>query len=459
MSKKKKNLDLLIIGFMLILSFFQFIYVPSSSKEETIENQSILNSSLEEDLPSVEWERNWQTNDFDHGFALCLDSSENVHVVGYSGTYNDYDFLYVKYNKEGILQDSMTWDPYPDDNEASDIIADSSDNVYISGYTDVDTGTGFEDVNYNTYVAKISNSGVREWDHIWGGSDSDDARTIALDASENVYIGGLTISYGEGVADALLIKYSNEGVFQWYKTIGGPDIEWVNSMVFDGIDSFYLTGGFRLNGADNDDLYLVKVDQNGIKQWERTWGGTEYDVGASVELDSSGNVYILGYTDYNGGTRQKTCLIKYSSEGDLLWDRALGGELFMEPGGLAIDKFDDIYITGGLFNYSNDNYYTFMLKFDSFGYQIWNISREASMDSEFLMDLKITNSGNIYATGGNSNAETHSDVYTKKLIYPDMEQKGLDGGFLVGIIIISFSTISGGAIIGIITNNQLKKRK
>lgn len=416
----KKKVELFLVGIILTFGCFQYIYAPTYDKEGKIEEKNIFISSPKETLPSLDWERNYITADYDYSLALDTDSSENIYIAGYSGYYPDYSFLYVKYNKNGDLQNSLTWSANPGYNIGRDIIVDSSESIYISGYTDVDTSSN---TNYNAHLTKISSLGAIQWQQTWGGSGYDQARAVGLDASENAYMAGLTYSYGGGLADAFMAKYSSTGTFQWYQTFGGIDSEWVNAMVYNSIDSFYLGGGFSKNGTTNDDFHLIKTNQDGVKQWDRTWGGAGGDIGISVALDSVGSVYILGYTESYGAVNTDACLIKYNSFGDLIWNITWGTENYEIGYSIAIDKFDDLYLGGSLYNYTDSKDYMFLVKMDNSGNQIWNMTRETSGDFGELRELTITNSGAIYTTGYEYFTDTLYDTYTRKFNYnlPDIK--------------------------------------
>lgn len=417
---KNRKIDILLIGIILILTFscFQCV-IPTNGVQEGIEDNNVMLSSPGPDLPEFEWKSVWPTPNYDYGLALELDSSENVHIAGYTGSYPDYDILYVSYDKDGNYRNAKMTNLNPGYDIARDITLDSSDNIFISGYTDVDDSSA---TNYNIYVTKMSSLGFTQWERFWGGTEYDVARTVALDSSENVYIGGLTWSYSAGLADALIIKYSNAGAFQWYKTYGGTDSEWVNKMVIDSADNFYLGGGFKLDGGTYNDIHLIKVDSNGNKQWDRTWGGAGDDIGVSVALDSVGCVYILGYTESYGAVNRDVCLIKYNSLGDLMWNLTWGTDEYEDPGAITIDKFDDIYLGASFSNLTASKDYAVLVKFDSNGNQIWNMTYEASVSTEYLTDLTLADSGDIYTVGYEYVSGAGSDLNAMKFNYnlPDI---------------------------------------
>jgi len=349
---------------------------------------------------------------------MAIDSSDNIHITGYSeqDLNNDEDFLYLKFDDDGMLLDSITWDRNNEANIGRDIILDSSNNFYIAGYTDVDPDIWVWE--YNTYIRKFSSTGVPQWEHIWGGSENDIVRTIALDSFGDVYLGGLTWSYGAGQADMLLMKYTNTGTLQWTKTYGGIESEWTNSIVIDSSDNIYLAGGFRYNDSTDYDTYLIKVDNNGIEQWTRVWGGVGDEIGVSIALDSSENVYIVGDTTSFGAGYNDLFMLKYDSYGNLIWNITYGTDNYESGWPITIDWQDSIYVGGEFYDVQTSERSIFVAKFNLNGNQLWNMTYDISENTEYLYDMKISSSGDIYLTGGEYfSGTTYMDVFLMKFNY------------------------------------------
>ncbi len=403
---------------ILTFSCFQRIYRPEHKGTEIVLEERTLGNSSDEGLPSFGWKQNWGGSHWDVGIKMAIDSSDNIHITGYSeqDLNNDEDFLYLKYNGDGMLLNSITWDRNNEANIGRDIILDSSNNFYIAGYTDVNPDVW--DWEYNTYISKSSSTGVPQWEHIWGGSENDIARTIALDSFGNVYLGGLTWSYGAGQADMLLMKYTNAGTFQWNKTYGGIESEWANSMVIDSSDNIYLAGGFRYNDSTDSDTYLIKVDNNGIEQWTRVWGGVGDEIGVSIALDSSENVYIVGDTTSFGAGDNDLFVLKYDSYGNLIWNITYGTNNYEYGWPITIDWQDSIYVGGELYDVQTSEYSIYVAKFNQNGNQLWNMTYDISENTEYLYDMKISSSGDIYLVGAEYfSGTTYMDVYLMKFNY------------------------------------------
>ena len=98
-----------------------------------------------------------------------------------------------------------TWGGIGDDT-GQGIALDSSGNIYLAGDTE-SFGAGGRDM----LLVKYNNLGQQQWNTTWGGADTEFGLGIALDSSENIYVSGWTESFGAGSADGILVKYNGLG--------------------------------------------------------------------------------------------------------------------------------------------------------------------------------------------------------------------------------------------------------
>ena len=153
-----------------------------------------------------------------------------------------------------------------------------------------------------------------------------------MDSSNNIYVtgttgGGLDGNTGLGGADIFLVKYNSSGTKQWTKQFGSSSNEFARDVTIDSTDNIYVTGftGGGLDGNTNsgsEDLYLVKYNSSGTKQWIQQLGTESIDRGYGIVKDSSDNIYVTGYTEggLDGNTNSgdnDTFLVKYNSDGVL----------------------------------------------------------------------------------------------------------------------------------------------
>ena len=153
-----------------------------------------------------------------------------------------------------------------------------------------------------------------------GGSADDQAYGLAVDSAGNAYITGhfysTNATFGaftltnKGSADTFIAKYNNAGNVLWARSAGGAGNDQGTRLALDTNGNCYVTGlfgsptitfgSFTLTNVATDgswDLLLVKYDSNGNVVWAKSAGGPGFDAGNSVAVDTTGNVFVTGYFD------------------------------------------------------------------------------------------------------------------------------------------------------------------
>jgi hypothetical protein len=164
------------------------------------------------------------------------------------------------------------------------------------------------------------------WDRMFGGTDYDFGYSVQQTSDEGYIITGVTFSFGEEkFGDVWLIKTDTNGNKVWDKTFGGTDYDFGYSVQQTMDGGYIITGGTRSFSAGIDDVWLIKTDTIGIETWNRTFGGTHLDCGFSVQQTSDGGYVIIGYIDSSGSGEENAWLIKTDSNGNQVWDNIFGG--------------------------------------------------------------------------------------------------------------------------------------
>jgi len=257
-----------------------------------------------------QWERTWGDTSYEVGRSVAIDSLNNVYLAGGHEAYwtgSDHMHL-VKYDSTGVQLWNRTWGG-PEWDIGRGVTVDSSDNVYFVGSTE-SFGMGSSDM----VVVKYDSSGVQQWNHTWGGTGHDECFEISVDSSDNVYLGGRTTSFGAGNNDMVLIKYDSSGEQQWNCTWGGPNFDFSWGVAVDSLDNIYLGGYSTSFGVGSYDMVVVKYNNSGVQQWNRTWGGPDSEIGWGVAAYSLDNVYIVGETMSFGAGERDVALVKYGPD-------------------------------------------------------------------------------------------------------------------------------------------------
>ena len=339
------------------------------------------------------WSKRFGGSDWDEGTSVSLDSSGNVYITGYSGSSTidfgggsltntgNADIFLAKFDSDGKHLWSKRFGGNDYDYSYS-VSVDSSGNVYITGYfrsSTIDFGGGLltNAGNSDIFLAKFDRNGNYLWSKRFGESDYDEGHSVSVDSSGNVYITGYfrssTIDFGGGVltnagnSDIFLARFDSNGNHLWSKRFGGSDYDEGNSVSVDiSGNVVYITGYFSsstidfgggvLTNAGGQDIFLAKFDSNGNHKWSKRFGGSNWDVGHSVSVDSSGNVYITGYfrnstIDFGGGSLTNTgendiFLARFDSNGNHLWSKRFGGSSDDYGYSISVDSSGNLYGTG-----------------------------------------------------------------------------------------------------------------
>ena len=324
------------------------------------------------------------TRTSDWGMAVAADRENGLYVAGYAeGGFSgaagagDKDLVLMKYAEGcGVTAPGQCGRGYgwgevslwgrqfgtPSD-EYSDGVAMSCDgSVYVAGHT----AEQFEGLPYagglDLLVVKYNPSGNRLWARQAGSSGDEYVMGAASDASGAVYVVGTTSGALDGQAsagdyDLFVMKFDAAGTKQWTRQMGTREFDQATSVATDSAGNVYVAGvtyggldGNTNAGGFQGDAFLVRFNAAGQKQWTRQFGTTALDQADGVATDSAGNVYLAGITQGvlpgNSAVGDQDLLVaKYSVEGERLWLRQLGTADFDAAGGSATDPLGNTYVS------------------------------------------------------------------------------------------------------------------
>lgn len=194
---------------------------------------------------------------------------------------------------------------------------DSSGNMYYCGYSSLTSGG----TDYLQNIVKFSSSGEIAWQRKLDlGTTGEVGYAVAVDSSGNVYGCG----YGDGPRGTYS-KYNSSGVIQYQKKLVDAYV-WmiIYDCKVDSSGNVYLAGQTYNNTTNNYDGIIVKLDSSGAITWQRRVYSNNTDSLQGVTVDSSGNVYVCGFSiTTSSPIQRKTIVLKYNSSGTLQWQREL----------------------------------------------------------------------------------------------------------------------------------------
>ncbi len=287
----------------------------------------------------------------DGGFIVAGFSSSND--IDVSGNHGYRDFWIIKLNNNGeiIWQKSLGGSNH----DWANSIEQTNDGGYIiTGWSasndgDVSGNHGGDDC----WVVKLDNVGNILWQNSFGGTGNETATSIHQTNDGGYIFAGYSnsdngdVTENKGSNDFWIVKLNENGNIQWQKSFGGTAKDDAFS-IQQTIDDGYIVAGTsgsingdivgHYGGTDTLDFWLVKLDTAGIIQWQKSLGGTNYDVAYSVELTIDGGFIVGGYSksidgDVSGNHGGYNCnglcpdfwVAKIDSGGNIQWQKSLGG--------------------------------------------------------------------------------------------------------------------------------------
>ena len=233
-----------------------------------------------------------------------------------------------------------------------------------------------------TQLAKYSPTGVLQW-QLQLNISSSIRRDIALDASDNVYICAEDGSFGN------ILKYNSAGVLQWQRRFANR----LEGIAVDSSANVYVCGNDVTSGTTR--MQIAKFDTSGTIQWQRSLGAASRTVvGLSAAVDSSGNFYIAGYGSNPGFSGFAALVVKYDTNGNLQWQRAMDRDSSDFWNSVSLDSSANVYVAGGI---NETSFGATLVKYDTSGAIQWQ--RRFDFPSSFSNGRAVaTPSGDVYLT-------------------------------------------------------------
>jgi hypothetical protein len=128
------------------------------------------------------------------------------------------------------------------------------------------------------------------------------------------------VDFGAGTRDAHLYRIDGDGQRVWEKTYGGSGWDSADCITRAG-DGGYVAAGYSTSYSGNQDVYVIRVDGEGNKIWENTYGTPERDSARDIIQSGDGGYLVLGSTESTEYGARYVYVLKINDRGEKVWDK------------------------------------------------------------------------------------------------------------------------------------------
>ena len=343
-------------------------------------------------VPAKQWDRTYGGSGYD-GLASMYPTTDGGYILGgttsssMSGDKSQpsrgrMDYWVVKIDAQGTKQWERGFGGDNDDYLLS--VQQTADGGYVlGGYSRSDVSgdktapgrPGIAGQVMDFWVVKIDAQGTKQWDKTYGGNSDDIFAALQQTTDGGYILGGKSYSglsndksqAGRGLGDYWIVKIDAQGTKQWDRTVG-TSLDDALQCLQQTADGGYVVGGWAGPGPVGDrsqpgrgsnDYWVVKLDAQGTKQWDKTYGGNNSDLLQSVRQTADGGYILAGHSDSdasgdkaqghfgnNSGYNYDYWIVKVDGAGALQWERTYGGAA-IESANEVRQTADGGYAIGG----------------------------------------------------------------------------------------------------------------
>ncbi len=333
--------------------------------------------------PVIEWQQSLGGINYDVGYDIqptadggyiATGTTESANSGNVGNLQGAADCWLIKMDATGAIEWQRTLGGSDTDEAFS--IRQTSDGGYILG---AHTNSNDGDVsghhgNRDYWIVKMDATGAIEWQRALGGSGNENFGSVVQTSDGGYFVSGLSnsnngnVTGNHGQFDIWVLKLDQDGAIQWQKTLGGSDFDSAADAIQTADGGFAIAGFSRSIDGDlsfsrgAEDVWIIKLTDTGAFEWSNTFGGNVIDVATSIQQTSDGGYVTVGFTSSNNGDVSGNhggsdyWVLKLGATGDLEWQRTFGGTS-SEICTVVRQTSDGGYIVGGHTN-SNDGQVT-----------------------------------------------------------------------------------------------------
>jgi len=381
---------------------------------------SILSNNRKYIAPSEEWNKTFGGISSDYAYSLKQTSDEGYIIAGDTGSFGEgyHNAWLIKTDLNGTEEWNNTFGNTGNDYAYS--VQQTNDDGYIIAGKTSSFGTGSPEA----WLIKTDSGGIEEWNQTFGNNIDDYARSVQQTSDGGYIFAGRTHIFesGQVIDYAWLVKTDENGSHEWNKTFGGTSSDYAYSVTLTGDGGYIIAGETSSFGQSSYDAWLIKTDSSGAEQWNSTFDGidgTYSDKAYSVKQVSDGGYIVAGEKGISYSS-SNIWLIKTDSNGDQTWNRTFGNSMPGKICDIRTMKDSGYIVAGNIESPAGSNKYDgWGLKTDSEGNELWN-KTIGGTGNDYIHSVTLTDEEEFIFMG-NTESPAGSNIYDEWMIKLETE--------------------------------------
>jgi hypothetical protein len=256
-----------------------------------------------------------------------LDGGQLTVSTVLSGGSGGKDIALTKTDKDGKVSWTKTYGGSGDE-EARSIQQTTDGGFILTGYTS-SQGAGGRDL----YMLRLNKWGDQQWDAAVGGSADDEGIMVQQTGTGFVAVGYTTVlrtATGTATetkdADILAVCYDKNGKKLWQKNYGGSEDDYACSIQTLKNGGFVIAGCSRSFSNGTWDIYVIKISDSGMVNWEKSIGGNANYISSGIQQTPDNGYLVMAYTFNKSSAQRSEARIRLDSSGAFLWQQILSDQ-------------------------------------------------------------------------------------------------------------------------------------
>ena len=167
------------------------------------------------------------------------------------------------------------------------------------------------------WVLKLNSAGQTQWQKTYGNSSVDASFSIQQTQEGGYILASVSLTFGAGLTDIWIVKLDPNGEIEWQKTYGGSGLDLAHAIQQTQDGGYVVAGWTGSFGAGDKDAWVLKLDATGEIEWQKTYGGSGFELAHSIEQTQDGGYVVAGWTDSFGAGNMDMWILKLDANGNM----------------------------------------------------------------------------------------------------------------------------------------------